>query len=194
MTVMEQPGSEIEFKPRIESQQLLIQKRLLNFGEAAVEKLRLEVVALRGENLENVDILPSPQILTSKRHKKSDSITHSPRFSEEEQAAMMATAIPVEESPKVAEVKPQEMNGSGMTNEQLAHELVMNPEFELKPVERSPMEERIRAIAKKAMFDGMREEFAKGNFASYVPGMMTEMKEVCCPKLLLVCAFANLIS
>lgn len=75
----------------------------------------------------------------------------------------------------------QFFGGLGATmgsNEQLAHELVMNPDFQLQPSKRSPLEESIRTAARKAFFDSIREDFAKGDYSRFALGLIDEAKNV----------------
>lgn len=69
--------------------------------------------------------------------------------------------------------------GSQLTNAQLAHELVMDPDFKLEAPKRSALEEQIRAIAKKAFFDSVRQEFSEGKFGQHVPAFIAQIREVC---------------
>ncbi|TPX36381.1 hypothetical protein SmJEL517_g01451 [Synchytrium microbalum] len=70
--------------------------------------------------------------------------------------------------------------GGELTNEGLAHELVMDPEFELRPAKRSPLEEQVRSIAKKAFFDAVRKspkEHMLLSMVSETGHIATEIKE-----------------
>ncbi|KAJ3085810.1 hypothetical protein HK102_013808 [Quaeritorhiza haematococci] len=64
-----------------------------------------------------------------------------------------------------------------LTNEQLAHELIMDPDFELRPSIRSPLDERVRKMAKKAIFDIAREEFQKGVLGNYILSFIADIKQ-----------------
>lgn len=63
-----------------------------------------------------------------------------------------------------------------LTNEQLAHEVVMDPDFQLKPARRSPLEEQVRTLTKRAFFDGVRREFAAGKM-DYFPILVSDIKQ-----------------
>src|SRR5207253_842042 len=47
-------------------------------------------------------------------------------------------------------------DGDDLTNEQLAHEIIIDPEFELQPPKRTELEERVKSMATKAFFDSAR--------------------------------------
>ncbi|KAI8824961.1 T-complex 11 [Fimicolochytrium jonesii] len=53
----------------------------------------------------------------------------------------------------------------------------MDPDFQLKPSQREPLEEQIRAMAKKAFFDSVREEFNQGKFDRHVPAFIAQIRE-----------------
>ncbi|KAJ3417303.1 hypothetical protein HDV05_005759 [Chytridiales sp. JEL 0842] len=66
--------------------------------------------------------------------------------------------------------------GLPMSNEQLAHELTLDPEFSLKKPTLSPLEAQIRQVARKAFFDSVIESFNKGDF-SHVPEFIEDMRK-----------------
>jgi hypothetical protein len=68
--------------------------------------------------------------------------------------------------------------GAHYNQERLAHELIMDPEFELKPPPRSAMEEQIKAIAKKAFFDHLKEQFEKGHYESLITAFVPDIRAV----------------
>jgi T-complex protein 11 len=68
--------------------------------------------------------------------------------------------------------------GAFLTNEQLAHELVMDPNFTLKAPVKTGIEFQIQEIAMKAFADAMRDEIAQGLYAKTVFGMLGEIKNV----------------
>ncbi|RUS25754.1 T-complex protein 11-domain-containing protein [Jimgerdemannia flammicorona] len=63
-----------------------------------------------------------------------------------------------------------------MSNEQLAHEVVMDPDFKIER-KRNEMEDRIRDIATKAFFDAMREDFENEEYSRWAPGLLGDIKE-----------------
>ncbi|KAJ3192758.1 hypothetical protein HK101_005994 [Irineochytrium annulatum] len=67
--------------------------------------------------------------------------------------------------------------GASFSNEQLAHELTLDPDFALKKPVLSPLEVRVRAIAKQAFFDNVRETFANGDLMTHVPAFVSDIKK-----------------
>jgi hypothetical protein len=67
--------------------------------------------------------------------------------------------------------------GLPLSNEQLAHELTLDPEFSLKKPQLSPLETQIRQVARKAFFDSVREAFDRGDYG-HVPDFIANMKKV----------------
>ena len=121
---------------------------------------------------------------------RRDSVAGSPKRNASpvvNSAASSSLTIKQEEHPKAiisnpeiisTPVAPQQF-GSFLSNEQLAHELVRDPDFELKPNQnKSAMEIRITEIAKKAFFDKVRTEFQNGNYLEYSPGLLKDIKSV----------------
>ncbi|CAG8608740.1 27989_t:CDS:2 [Dentiscutata erythropus] len=66
---------------------------------------------------------------------------------------------------------------SGLTNEQLAHEIIIDPNFELKPPKLSDLEERVRAMATKAFFDSARDDFNQGRYERWIPELLSDVKQ-----------------
>ncbi|KAJ3047818.1 hypothetical protein HK097_011147 [Rhizophlyctis rosea] len=65
--------------------------------------------------------------------------------------------------------------GSQLSNEMLAHELLLDPDFTLKP-NRTPLEEQVREMARRAFFDVVRREFGEGKW-EYVVGLVGDIRE-----------------
>ncbi|KAJ1558896.1 hypothetical protein HK096_008378 [Nowakowskiella sp. JEL0078] len=68
-------------------------------------------------------------------------------------------------------------NDQKMTNEGLAHELIMDPEFELKPKKLSHIEERVTEMAKQAFFDSIRDGFTEKRHLDYLPGLLIDIRK-----------------
>nr|KAJ3405964.1 T-complex protein 11 [Polyrhizophydium stewartii] len=66
--------------------------------------------------------------------------------------------------------------GALFSNEHLAHELVMDPAFALKRAPRSPLEDQIAAIAKRAFVDAVRDQVARGVLSGHVVGIIADIK------------------
>ncbi|KAK9702573.1 hypothetical protein K7432_011188 [Basidiobolus ranarum] len=63
-----------------------------------------------------------------------------------------------------------------LTNEQLAHELLLDPDFELAIAKGTELEERVREMATKAFFDTAREEFSQGKYTVWLPQLLVDIK------------------
>jgi len=68
--------------------------------------------------------------------------------------------------------------GAGLTNEQLAHEIIIDPEFVFQSPKRTELEERVRSMATKAFFDSARADFEKGKYDIWIPNLLSDVKEV----------------
>jgi hypothetical protein len=64
----------------------------------------------------------------------------------------------------------------GLTNEKLAHELILNPEFEILK-DTTSLEYQIKSIAKKAFFDRLRQMNNEGNF-DWVSDILVSIRNV----------------
>ncbi|KAJ3122862.1 hypothetical protein HK098_002438 [Nowakowskiella sp. JEL0407] len=73
----------------------------------------------------------------------------------------------------------QESNESmaQLNNEQLAHELVLDPDFEMTKRKVSPVEERVREMAKRAFFDSIKDGFKTGKHTEYLPGLLQDIQK-----------------
>lgn len=68
---------------------------------------------------------------------------------------------------------------SGLTNEQLAHELIMDPEFKLKKhVSNNDLERRVREMAEKAFFDQLAQDIEQGRPELSLPSLIMDVKNV----------------
>ena len=81
--------------------------------------------------------------------------------------------------------------GAGLSNEKLAHEIIIDPDFELKPQKRTELEERVRAMTTKALLDSAREDFEQGRYDKWIPSLMKDIKQVCKPSVL--CRYFQLV-
>ncbi|CAG8442629.1 6767_t:CDS:2 [Ambispora gerdemannii] len=66
---------------------------------------------------------------------------------------------------------------SGFTNEQLAHEIIIDPDFEIKPRKKTEFEERVQVMATQAFFSCVRAEFEQGKYDHYLPQILEEIKQ-----------------
>ncbi|KAI9010423.1 T-complex protein 11-domain-containing protein [Phycomyces nitens] len=66
---------------------------------------------------------------------------------------------------------------SGRSHEQIAHEIIMDPEFRLyKREPDTDLESRIRTIATKAFFDRVAEELDQGHPEKSIPSLMNDIR------------------
>ncbi|GAA5805691.1 hypothetical protein HPULCUR_011214 [Helicostylum pulchrum] len=65
---------------------------------------------------------------------------------------------------------------SGLTNEQLAHELIMDPEFKLQRQPTNDLERRVRMMAEKAFFDKIFQDIEKKTPELSLPSLIMDVK------------------
>ncbi|EIE89339.1 hypothetical protein RO3G_14050 [Rhizopus delemar RA 99-880] len=83
------------------------------------------------------------------------------------------------------EINKEQMNqllnqysSSFFTNLQLAHELILDPQFSLENhVAESALERQVKEVAEKALFDQIVEEIERGEMAGCVPGLIHDIKQ-----------------
>ncbi|ORY96122.1 T-complex protein 11-domain-containing protein [Syncephalastrum racemosum] len=77
----------------------------------------------------------------------------------------------------IAEMLSQHVTGD-WTNEKLAHEIVLNPDFELqKPQDQSELERRVREMATKAFFDKLEEDIQQDQAHLSLPQLLVEIRD-----------------
>jgi hypothetical protein len=177
-SVKGQVDAETEWRPRIETQQKQIKNRVVRLGgKSALKRLLTNQQEFRDASeseSESVEGTPAMKRL------EVESVVNSSYQSQTESRQEEASASASSAKPVAA----SEMNkllasfGAGLTNEQLAHELVLDPEFELKPNKNDQsFESQVRAIAKKAFFDKMRQDVAENKYDS-LAAVLTDIKQV----------------
>ena len=177
--VFQDEGAMEEWAMPIKDQQDQHLKRIKKFGADAVERLRLArqsfIESLLASDL-NVMIAPDV-VPTCPAHEmylaqeKMDTVMQS---SSDDDDANVAETVG-EDRPSASDMSTF---GSLFSNEQLAHELVMDPEFKLKPAEKSQLEKQVEAMAKKAFADSVRGELASGNYSNSVMGLLIDIRSV----------------
>ena len=65
----------------------------------------------------------------------------------------------------------------GITNHQLAHEIIIDPEFKLQK-QSSALEDHIRQIATRAFFDRVAQDINEGHSEESLPMLMDDVKQV----------------
>ncbi|KAI9366898.1 T-complex 11 [Zopfochytrium polystomum] len=64
-----------------------------------------------------------------------------------------------------------------MSNEQLAHELTLDPDFALKKPELSALETQVRDSVRKIFFDDVRSSFARGEYLPHLIDFITDIRK-----------------
>ncbi|KAI8915884.1 T-complex protein 11-domain-containing protein [Gorgonomyces haynaldii] len=157
LTVMHQEDADHEWGPNIEEQQKGILLRLKKFGTLANERLQEERSAVLDQVRQTNQVEITNDVYSNKRFRplqRADGITPEP----------------------VEDQSVQEF-GSLLSNEKLAHELVMDPKFELKAPEKSEMELRVAEMAKKAFADQINSQVQEGKMDGMVLEMIMNIKQ-----------------
>jgi hypothetical protein len=158
-----------EWAPAIQSQQKMHLTRIKRFGDYSIDKL----LKIRHEFQSQVIKETGLKINSEAPNTASADVLY---------VAPPSIAVDtVMEVDNVAE-KPNDDDltqfGHILSNEQLAHELVMDPNFSLKPAERSPFEEEVAKIAKKAFAESLEEEISRGEYTRQCLGVLLDIKKV----------------
>lgn len=144
-----------------------------------LEEIKTKLEKLGGNNaLERLQrSLESASSSTSTGRKKQERI-NTPRSPLDDE----------QNSPETQTTSPEQMTqllsgftqpSAGLSNEQLAHELIMDPEFKLQRYEPiDDLEKRIRLIAEKAFFDKVSEDIANGTPELSLPSLIRDVKSV----------------
>ena len=181
LSVRHQPDVEEHWRPSIEEQQKVIMSKLRKLGNGALERLGAARRAMEVESeMESQVLSKADVILTSPIRFPVPSRTSI--ISEDSVSlTIKTTEMTLIDNPKMM----NEMTNveqlmktlvQGMSRQQLAHELIMNPDFELKPKVLSELEDRVKLMAKKTFYDAMRADFAKQEYLRYCPGLIEEVK------------------
>ncbi|KAJ1332755.1 hypothetical protein BSLG_008384 [Batrachochytrium salamandrivorans] len=116
----------------------------------------------------------SDSVVKSRRSRRRLSTTSSSRSASPILDSNTLSSPVMESAPPSQEL--QEF-GHIFSNEVLAHELLMDPDFKLAKPIRSPLEMRIAGIARQAFFDNVGQEIAAGNYANHVVLLLKEIKQ-----------------
>lgn len=173
LTVQSQVDAEIEWKPKIRNQQKSIRAKLGRLGgKQALNNLELRVKLIPGttETLEVDERKRADSVTKTKFPSASSPIlpTSPHSFSPKPSPMLIDEQSPVEKS----------LNGFGelLSNEQMAHELALDPDFELTPPTLSPLEKQVKEMATKAFFDSIRAHISNENF-TWVSGMVDSIRD-----------------
>jgi hypothetical protein len=169
LNVMFRQDAHTEWAAHINEHQAIHLAKILKFGElgkSALKKARDEFVKENGQSVElntaaTFSTFATDYYLVNQlKEVKADSLSNTVN---EDLAAN------VHNNPNF---------GQFLSNEQLAHELVVDPNFELKREQKSQVELHVENIVKKAYQDKIRQELSEGILSKSVLGLVMEIKQV----------------
>lgn len=169
LSVKDQVDASHEWKPRIDLQQKNIKSKILRVGgKNALQKLNELTIAFRKEN-GVMDDANSQSGSELPENEVSKNVSESVATSSYENPYKKNST---EKDPDLNEA----LRGFSqmMTNEQLAHELIMDPDFQLQTNDQS-LEAQVRTMTRKAFFDQLRE---RPNDLNWVPDIVADVREV----------------
>lgn len=149
---------ETEWKPRLEMQKKQICDRAIKFGGRKIAARFVQASAdLESGNQSDADVLEETEQVNAK-----DSVI---------------AAVP-EEKVDAAQIDTAKKEfGNIFSNERMAHEIILDPDYEIKkPAPSNTFESQIAEIAKKAFFDKIAEDIAKSDY-NWLPGMVEEIRK-----------------
>ena len=179
--VIPDDGAMEEWAEPIQQQQSAHLKRIEKFGEHAV----LRLIGVRKEYIKSVlDQDEGLEIVKS----EVDTVTASQLYivKKSGQDTVMNSSS-TESLVKEPNEKPneqihlqQKVNefGSILSNEMIAHELLLDPSFSLKPVVKSELEERVSLMAKKAFIESVSKEIREKEYSKTVFSLLMEIQSV----------------
>ncbi|TPX57192.1 hypothetical protein SpCBS45565_g08253 [Spizellomyces sp. 'palustris'] len=202
LSVKNQVDADTQWAPRITEHQKQLHDKLSKFGESALQRLAAERDALRADFEDSIDTIAtadmlstSPQTfpsLSRSPQRRTDSVSPSRSASSSPPVVTKPAVVSAQQNmagrSTISQSSISSMEhtdpqisvfgvGNQLSNAQLAHELVMDPEFQLKPVKRSELEEQVRTLAKKAFYDSVRQDFGEGKFSHHVPVFIAQIRD-----------------
>lgn len=170
-SVSSSSGTSTEWQPQIDNQQKIIKDKVVRIGgKSALQRLIAGQREFRGDVSDSSDAEVLADSPNSRR--RNDSVRGRSNLTSTTDNSVPATPAQ-EQAVSLGDVFSE--FGSAMTNEALAHELIMNPDFELSSDPNS-IEQKVRTMAKKAFFNKIREELEAKQF-SWVTGIVTDIKK-----------------
>ncbi|KAM3582526.1 hypothetical protein VKS41_005171 [Umbelopsis sp. WA50703] len=170
-----------EIRSQLDTQQLQISQKLQKVGGAkAMQKLESvkqtiqtsrEEARARGQRERADSVFSVPASPTPRPEKTSDTDI------DPKSATSSTSDSRSSDNGDLNKILGSFAPASGITNEQLAHEVVMNPDFKLEKNGKSEIVDQVRQIATRAFFDSMREDFENKNYQRWIPGLVGDMKE-----------------
>lgn len=152
-SVKENIDAESQWRPKIEKQQRLIRSKIQRIGgRSALARLALEVRKFRpSDSGTNINVLPE----SNSGHESKNSVLNS-----------SYEFFPSSNEASADVVNDLKKFGSFLSNEQLAHELIMDPNFELGRDSKTEMEKQITEVVKRAYFDKIRQDLTDNKIES----------------------------
>ena len=180
-SVKDQEDAENEWKPQMKAQQKQILSKLTRMGPSALESLfntRSAALTEHQSTMESIQTRPvtmtntSPDVYPGAVLPRRDSVTHSRHSSGTSEIETKSS------NPDQMAQEDASALGSVWSNQKLAHELVMDPDFKMKRSDANTLEGQISAIARKAFFDSIRSDFEQGIFKTHVPALIKDIRDV----------------
>jgi len=195
-SVRHDPTGEEEWKPHVSVYQEQVMQKIKDIGgKEAVELLEAKLKECREKwevekpKFSRAMAMPTNVVSaeTQQSKPKQDSVTEQPKQrSDVHVATPEPEHLPKDASDRKASLKntttphdqlPSMVQTNSMTNQQLAHELILNPEFKLEASKRSEAEQHIKAIAQRAFLDYLREQLEQKVYHTWFPTLIKEVKE-----------------
>lgn len=179
ISVKEQEDAEDQWKPKIQEQQKQIHVRLARLNSSALDALmekRSKALADYLVNEPNAESRPvtmtntSPDVYKTVTLNRRDSVTKSRSSSPSNSQTTENTPVPKQD--QMTEVQNM------WSNHKIAHEMIMDPEFKMKRSDSNTLEGKVAAMARKAFFDTIRDDFHNGKFTTHVPNLLKDIKEI----------------
>lgn len=173
LSVLGQKDADSEWAPAITTQQTVILKRLAGFGQLGKNRL----VFARNNTLQmigNEKVDEMPRFDAALAPETSPNV-YFPVNSDKGSVDLNASLEKENEESVANEIKEY---GSFLSNEQLAHELIMDPDFKLKTAPLSPLEQQVQSMGKRALHDVLHQEVANNIYSNHILGNILNLKMV----------------
>jgi len=184
VSVKDQTGADVEWQPKIAAQQKMIHSKIARLGQEAADKLKEAQSKYRADAELKIEKDPLASKATSmhdipslqKTKSLKDTVNKAEPIIVPKQDAMR-NGVPEMTSPVTSPSQAIKGYGGMLSNEQLAHELILDPEFVIKAPEKSELEMQVTQMAKKAFFDSIRQDLQKDGKSVLIIELLKEIKE-----------------
>ena len=162
-TVKDQVDAETVWRPKLRKQQSQIRQKALKIGgKAALSRFGAQDPAV-------MDLITTAdESMSDSRPSSHESVTSSDLRDSNNHGTSQGH--------KQTLKKVMAEYGSILSNERIAHEIVVDPDYELKPDTKS-LEFQVKSVARKAFFDKIRQDYAAGDL-SWVEGVVSDIRAV----------------